>query len=142
MSVAAVTGTNLNDYADLNKAVIGFDAPEPILKIVQLCVSNEASERPPNVVQLYDDIESIQRRRRAEWEPARVLNIRVTRKVSDRLFLLLDVAARAAVEKYVYEDLCDTCAVARWRNSADEHDDRPDSTWSCLFILRKTHIKL
>ena len=139
LSVAAVTGTNLLDYADLNKAIIGFDAPEPILEIVQRCVSNEASERPPNVVQLYDEIESTQRRRRAEWEPAKVLNIRVTRKVLDRLFLLLDVATRTAVEKYVYEDLCDTCAVARWRNSGDENDDRPTQTRVALYSAENTY---
>ena len=139
LSVAAVTGTNLHDYEELNKALIEFDAPEAILEIVQRCVSNEASERPANVVQLYDEIESIQRRRRAEWEPAQVLNIWVTRKASDRLLLLLDVAARTAVEKYIYDDLCDTCGVARWRTGGDENDDRSTQTSVALYSAENTY---
>ena len=139
LSVAAVTGTNLHDYEELNKALTDFDAPEGILEIVQRCVSDEASERPANVVHLYDEIESIQRRRRAEWEPAIVLNMRVTRKVSDRLLLLLDVGARTAVEKYIYDDLCDTCGVARWRAGGDKNDDRSTQTSVALYSAENTY---
>ncbi len=139
LSVAAVTGQNLYDYEELNRALVEFDAPEGILEIVQRCVSGEASERPANVVQLFDEIESIQRRRRAEWEPAQVLSIWITRKVSDRLFLLLDVNARTAVEKYVYDDLCDTCGVARWRIGGDKNDSRSTQTSVALYSAENTY---
>lgn len=139
LSIAAVTGTNLHDYADLDKALADFDAPDAILDVVQRCLSNEASERPANVVQLYDEIESIQRQRRAEQEPTKTIAIRVTKKVSDRLLLLLDIGARAAVERYIQEDLCDTCAVARWRTSGNGNDGRPIQPTVALYSAENTY---
>ena len=43
LSIACVTGSNIRDYTELNKAVSAFNAPEGILEIVQRCLSTRLS---------------------------------------------------------------------------------------------------
>jgi len=123
-----LTNVELVNYDNIRNAIAVFQAPEPIIDIIERSVSLDPAERPANAEVLLGQLQAIQRKQAKDEQTNKsACYLKLTTKCLDQLQKELGIDSQIETENTILRELNDECGSGiRPYKFKDKTPDRPD----------------
>ena len=127
LCMEALQGESFSPDTKIDESVHDFDAPQEIISLFERAVNSNPANRPANIQEFFEQLESIHESRKSHSEKKFPCYIRLSPRVRDQFFLELNESTQGAADEYLLSDLNDTLAIDRWRFFTDGREqESPD----------------
>ncbi len=122
VSLSCVTGRTFENDEDLYLALEEAPLPDPVRSILERCLSEDPTQRPPLASVLLEQLRRNQAAKEVERRGALQLHLRLNPKTQRTLTSRLDSEDISLAEAFVAEELGEVCGIIASPPSKDEPD--------------------
>lgn len=111
LAVSCVAGRIIENNSDIATALQEANVPPLILPVLEKCLSEDPSLRPPLASQLMEELEQAMLAAERDGAARTTLHLSLGQNVVSHLEKRLGVSGRAAIERFIAEELFEVCSI-------------------------------